>query len=414
MSLKDDLSLGFKSATKDWRIEKKKVKRMERMSSFGLSRVRYYSPRQTVKDAAFQVMEKAINNASDNGTYKANARQIMYAARPLVLEITGGEIWKDSAYFTQNILKEYLERHGGNKNVIWDARGHITEPHTGKEVPLGGADVEEYINKWSDSFQINDVSLPEEQIKTSGPKNRYGAILFIEKEGFDEILEEAKIGDKYDIAIMSTKGIPVGAASKLLTHLSPNLNGKIFVLHDFDSSGFKIVKTLREGTRLNSGTQVIDLGLRLNDVTGLESETVEYRQRSNPAYYLRQCGATEEECKFLVDTRGNGWGAGWSGQRVELNAILPVSKFIEFIEKKLQENGVTKVIPAEETLRNAYRRATFLQRLQEKIDEIKDEVGEENIDIPEDLTSQVKDSITDSSQSWDEAIWTLAEENKNE
>ena len=41
-------------------------------------------------------------------------------------------------------------------------------------------------------------------------------MLFIEKEGFDPILESAGIAKKFDIAIMSTKGMSVTAARLLL------------------------------------------------------------------------------------------------------------------------------------------------------------------------------------------------------
>ena len=42
-------------------------------------------------------MEDAYLKASAGNTLPANARQIMYAARPLVLEQTGGEYWKQSS-----------------------------------------------------------------------------------------------------------------------------------------------------------------------------------------------------------------------------------------------------------------------------------------------------------------------------
>src|SRR5262249_30535155 len=43
----------------------------------------------TVKEAAWKVMEDAYLKASDNGTLPAKARQIMYAARGQILELTG-------------------------------------------------------------------------------------------------------------------------------------------------------------------------------------------------------------------------------------------------------------------------------------------------------------------------------------
>ena len=49
----------------------------------------------------------------------------------------------------------------------------------------------------------------------------------------------------------------------------------LFVLHDFDVAGFMILGTLQRDTRryqFSSAVEVIDLGLRLDDVEGLERE----------------------------------------------------------------------------------------------------------------------------------------------
>jgi hypothetical protein len=54
-------------------------------------------------------MEDAYNHASSNGRYYANARQIMYAARPAILSRCAVTELKD-VYFTQNLLKDYLTK----------------------------------------------------------------------------------------------------------------------------------------------------------------------------------------------------------------------------------------------------------------------------------------------------------------
>ena len=41
---------------------------------------------------------------------------------------------------------------------------------------------------------------------------RYQAVLYIEKEGFEPLLEEAKIAERFDVAILSCKGQSVVAA----------------------------------------------------------------------------------------------------------------------------------------------------------------------------------------------------------
>ena len=78
---------------------------------------------------------------------------------------------------------------------------------------------------------------------------------------------------------------------------------QVFVLHDFDLAGFKILKTLEEGTRLAPGSNPVDIGLRIEDIEDmdLESEPLTYRQTKDPREYLIACGATREEYNFLVE-----------------------------------------------------------------------------------------------------------------
>ena len=77
----------------------------------------------------------------------------MYAARPLVLQLTGGEVWQNSDYFTQHLLPDFLDQHPQRTaawDVVFDARGALEEPHTGRRVPLGTVDVRDYIADWRD------------------------------------------------------------------------------------------------------------------------------------------------------------------------------------------------------------------------------------------------------------------------
>ena len=88
-------------------------------------------------------------------------------------------------------------------------------------------------------------------------------MLFLEKEGFTQILEAAKIAERFDIAIMSTKGMSVTAARMLVEELCGKRGLPLFVLHDFDLAGFSIKKTLTEsGERYQFKHKInfIDLG----------------------------------------------------------------------------------------------------------------------------------------------------------
>ena len=83
--------------------------------------------------------------------------------------------------------------------------GHIEEPHTGKVIGLGGLAVREYIAEFTgDKFDETPADKPMARIPTDGPALRYGGVLFVEKEGFNPLLKESGILERYDLALAST------------------------------------------------------------------------------------------------------------------------------------------------------------------------------------------------------------------
>jgi hypothetical protein len=275
----DDILEALESATKPW---SKQRKAEERNASRAENR-RYAltsSYRVTLKDAAFDVIEEAYLKASANGRLPALARQIMYAARPLVQKATGQFLADD--YFTQTLLPEYMEIYRDKCKdwyVAYDPRGHFHEPHTEYEVPLGTLDVQQHLR----DIAKHEVKEPtfnvcEKRYPTLGPENRYCNILFIEKEGFMPLFRAVQLAERYDIAIMSTKGMSVTAARELIDELFGRFVGlRFFVLHDFDKSGFSIAGTLKRDTRRYAfknlcEDDVVDLGLRMGDIEGLQDE----------------------------------------------------------------------------------------------------------------------------------------------
>ena len=105
-------------------------------------------------------------------------------------------------------------------------------------------------------------------IGTVAPCQRFSAALFVEKEGFDPRWESAGLRELFDIAIMSTKGMPVTAVRALAERFTA-AGVPILVLHDFDKSGFAILNTLRNDTRrykFKAASRVIDLGIGLADI----------------------------------------------------------------------------------------------------------------------------------------------------
>jgi hypothetical protein len=375
------------------------------------------SRRETEKDVAWEVMEAAYRFVSGPDGLPAGARQIMYAARGEIQERTGKTL--DDAYFTQTLLPDYIKEHpeAADWNVTFDARGHLTEPHTNLIVPLGTIYVRQYLDGVeSHTVQDLDLALSDSHYRypTYGPEHRFSAVLFIEKEGFMSLFKHVRLAERYDLGIMSTKGLSVVASRRLVDALCGRGKESIplLVLHDFDKAGLSILRTLHQDNRryeFVNTVNVIDLGLRLADVQaeGLQSESVIYK-KGDPRKNLRKNGATEEEIQFLCSTSAH----PFSGQRVELNAFAS-GQFIAWIESKLAEHSVKKVVPDEATLRTAYQRALTVATFRKRTEAMADEIHEEVMAtvVPKNLRKLVQKRLTaDDKIPWDQAMADLVQE----
>jgi hypothetical protein len=304
----------------------------------------------------------------------------------------------DDQYFCQTLLPDYMEGHGVDWDVVFDARGHFTEPHDGEVVNLGTLAVRNYLNEIRKA-KFEDPELSAPGISTHGPDRNFGAVLFIEKEGFQPLFDRVQLAERHDIAIMSTKGVSVTAARLLVDRMCSAHSIPLFVLHDFDVAGFTILDTLRRDTRryqFESDFEVIDLGLRLADVRalGLPSEGAASSKSSAEAIRdrLHVSGATPEECEFLVH------------QRVELNAMTS-QQLIAFIERKLAEHGIKKIVPPKQTLDETYRLFERGRRLQEAYDAVETDLDAADVSAPDDIEKRVAKILRDRpTLRWDAAV----------
>ncbi|MGZ3308354.1 MAG: hypothetical protein ACXU8R_07530, partial [Xanthobacteraceae bacterium] len=195
------------------------------------------------------------------------------------------------------------------------------------------------------------ASLAPARIITRGPHGAYGALLYVEKEGFDELFERVQLAERFDIATMSCKGMSVVAARKLVDAVCHAYRLDLFMLHDFDKAGFSIRGTFVHKTprryTFEHKIKVVDLGLRLDDLRELRLQDeaaakervskdpakTEMKRRAN----LQRNGATPEEIEFLRT------------RRVELNAMTS-AQLLAFVERKLTEHRVKKIVPTKADL----------------------------------------------------------------
>lgn len=324
-----------------WSVAKplyKEGKRQER-SVRALSRRRTYyapEPKTSQKDIVFSVLRRAITNAGA----RFSARDLYYATRPLAYAHAEWEFGKELnyRYFSQQLLTEYQELYGPIAGLWRDPRGHLHEPHTGNSVALGTREVMAY----------------------SFPEYTFDKILYVEKEGEWPKFQAAELAERYDMGIASAKGYPVEAVRELFSRAEGG-DYQLFVFHDADIDGYNIARVMREATRRmpRHNVDVVDIGLTVEDAVemGLESEPFS-RQKSIPWTLSRRLS---EEAREYFSRRH---------ERFELNAILPDTARIGYIERKLEENGVRgKVIPPDDALKER-REALYREKVAGWVDEI--------------------------------------------
>jgi hypothetical protein len=350
---------------------------------------------------------------------------VMYACRRMTLDRLGeGKWFKNDKEYTQKILPNYLLEHPeetADWDVVYDDRGHFYEPHTGLVIGMGTRRVRAYVGAWAANPPPVTIATtaPRFMYPTKGPAHRFKYALVCEKEGFQAIFEAAHLQEMYDLAILSPKGMSTTACRRMVEEIH-KAGGVIFVLRDFDKSGFSLVQTVSNDTRRytfeGGSVPVIDLGLRLTDIQalGLKGEPVIYgnakkpppknRPPKDPRINLRENGATDDECEFLVTGKND--AGRWVGQRVELNE-LTAEPLVNFVKRKFAENGVTKIIPDLAVLEDSYKRcyhervahAAYQKALAESLE------MEGQISTPDDLQDRVQTLlVANPLLPWDQAV----------
>jgi hypothetical protein len=180
----------------------------------------------------------------------------------------------------------------------------------------------------------------------------------------------------------------------------------LLVLHDLDKAGLSILGTLKRNTRrftFKYQAKVIDLGLRLADVRklGLEASaeaTFDRGRDSSKLENLLLNGATRAEAEFLLT------------RRIELNALTS-DELVAFIEGKLNEHGIKKLIPKADLLRDAYRLFMNSKRLQKVVEERIKDIENEHISTPVNLGARVTAYLRQYGEKrWDESIAAIVED----
>jgi DNA topoisomerase 6 subunit A-like protein len=396
-NIANDILDAVESATAKWTKQKKSEERHPGNVRYRSSRMTK-EPRTSQKEAAWSILEAAYMAASGGGRLPAMARQIYYQARPKIMALTDDKELQ-YGYFSQVLLPDYIEEHGVAWNVVYDARGHFEEPHTNRRLGCGTIEVGNYLHAMKEEPEILPADFRDASVDVIGPSGGIAGILFCEKEGFSPLFKAVNLADRYDLMIVSTKGVSVTAARLLIDTICGDSGLPLFTLHDFDLAGFMILATLQRDTRryqFSNTFEVVDLGLRLDDIAGLEREPAAASKASPEILrtQLAENDADEAEIDILLN------------ERVELNALTS-DALIAMIERKLEAYGLKKVVPDADVLAEAYRGFHRSERLREKFEEMEAESDDkaDEIAVPEDLKEQVR-AVLDAHADlrWDDAV----------
>jgi hypothetical protein len=391
MGAADDIKKGL---TKNLANFTKQRKAEERQS--GAGRWRYSRMTEArgifIKEAFEEVIVECYTLVSDNNTLPAHVRQIFYKARPPIEQRTDKPL--AYAYFSQTLLPDYINERDLDWDVVYDDRGHFVEPHTGRQIGLGTLSVRDYLGRVGD-MDVESADFNPAKIKTYGPDGAFGALLYIEKEGFMPLLKRVKLAKRRDLAIMSSKGMSVIAARQLAEGICSKYGIPLLVLHDFDRPGVIIRDTLENDTRRFSYARppkVIDLGLTFDDIDGLVSEPHDSKISDER---LRMAGLDLRSIDFLRENR------------VELNAMTS-RQLVEFIERKLDQHGIGKVIPGADVLAGTYELFAKSDRLFKAFEDLQEELEDEDaepVEIPEGLDAKVEKLLKEKPEiSWHRAV----------
>ena len=114
-SMAADIMGVVREGTKKWTRTVKAEERSPATRSYRFARMARERG-VSFKEAAAEIMEEAYMKVSGGGSLPANARQIMYAARPHIQKVTGKPL--DDDYFTQTLLPNYVDEHGVSRISI--------------------------------------------------------------------------------------------------------------------------------------------------------------------------------------------------------------------------------------------------------------------------------------------------------
>ena len=303
--------------------------------------------------------------ATGNWECQSFVRQVFYSVRRIVNMNTGHEIsltGHDSNRFRNEILTEFFKEIPWlQEKILLERRGFFYDPISTTEVPLGTKDTAELIKRFSSLTECESRIVParfeSSHLEFDLPYElERKKVLFIEKQGFSEVLKNSGILDELGLALILGQGFST-RAQKTLMEFFISRGMEVYVLHDCDLSGYLIHERIAEGGHtFERPLNVIDIGLTYTDLLDLkkvefdgngeikafDAEVYESRKTYNELFNKL---SEEEKRFFFVDSDKTGRKKHTKrddrcrSRRVEINA-LTTPELLNFLRRKIKSETI--------------------------------------------------------------------------
>jgi hypothetical protein len=222
------------------------------------------------------------------------------------------------------------------------------------------------------------------------------------------LFRSVQLAERFDIGIMSSKGVSVTAARKLADKICGERGIPLLTLHDFDVAGFTIGRIGKDTRRYTweNDIEVLNIGLRLDDILEIDGADIDALAepvdiRGDKREELENSDVTDDEIDFLL---GEGEFEEHGPRRIELNALTS-RQLVDLIERRLDDNGIKKIVPKADRLAEAFRAYTRAPAIERAIERAIEAMPADTIDVPDDLEEQVRAYLEENPECpWEEAV----------
>lgn len=165
-------------------------------------------------------------------------------------------------------------------------------------------------------------------------------------------IKQARLPEKYDMAIIATEGYATVAARTMMA-MAQDRDFTIFVFHDADPAGYEIARTIEQETASmpDNRIKIVDLGLDIQDCVDMELLPEFFtRKKALPS----KQDFSEIELEYFTGELCRYWKGGkrkkcWKKcSRFEINALMPGDR-VQYLDQMIADHfgGYDKVIPPE-------------------------------------------------------------------